>query len=78
MRYLFAILLPPLAILSTGKVFQAIFNLILCAIVLILAIFTLGGLGGLYLICIIHALFAVHSYHQDQRDKRIIKHLRGD
>jgi len=73
MRYLLALFVPPLAILTTGKIFQAIFNLILCAIVILLSLFTLGGLLWLWLLCIMHAAFAIDSYNKSQRDKKLMK-----
>lgn len=67
MRYLLAIFLPPLAILTTGKIFQAIFNLILCAAVILLSVFSLGGLFWLWLVCIMHAAFAIDSYNREKK-----------
>lgn len=78
MLYILAILFPPLAILFTGKIFQAIFNLILAVIGVVLFIVSVGALGIVYLIAIIHAILAVHSYHQQKRDERLIKAARGE
>lgn len=78
MLYILAILLPPLAVLFTGKIFQFIFNLILAAVGIVLAIFTLGTFGLIYILAIIHAIIVVHSYRQDKRDERLVRAVRGD
>ena len=59
MRYLLAILLPPIAVLSCGKPFQAILNLILT-----LCLWVPG---------IVHALFVVYNFHEDKRANRVIR-----
>jgi uncharacterized membrane protein YqaE (UPF0057 family) len=64
MRYLIAIILPPLAILLCGKPFQAI-------IALILQITILGWIPAA-----IWAILVVNSYQADQRTNRIVKALR--
>ena len=74
MRYLLAVLLPPLAILFCGKIFQAIFNFILLVGgFLVLLLFG----SGTWLLCVIHALFVVHNYKQDKRTERIIEALKS-
>jgi len=77
MLYILAILFPPLAILLTGKIFQAIFNLIIAVVGVVLFIVSIGALGIVYLIAIIHAIIAVHDYRQRKRDERLIKAARG-
>lgn len=62
MRYLLAILLPPLAVLFCGKPIQAILNLVLTLL------FWVPG--------VIHALLVVHDYHADARARRIIEQVR--
>lgn len=57
MRYFFAIVLPPLAVLFCGKPFSAILNLILTCF---------GWIPG-----IVHALFVVSSYKNEKALKRI-------
>lgn len=59
MRYLIAILLPPLAVLLCGKPFQAITNIFLT-----LAFWVPG---------MVHALFVVHGHLDDKRTDRVIK-----
>ena len=58
MRYILAILLPPLAVLSCGKPFQAIVNIVLTVF------FWIPG--------VVHALLVVHGYHEDRRTERLI------
>ena len=62
MRYLLAILLPPVAVLSCGRPFQAILNLILTLL------FWVPGA--------VHALLVVHDYHEDRRAGRVIAAIR--
>ena len=56
MRYLLAIVFPPLAVLSCGKPFQAILNLVLT--------FCLWIPG------VVHALFVVSNHNADRRNRR--------
>lgn len=62
MRYLIAILLPPLAVLLCGKPFQAVLNIFLTLL------FWVPGM--------IHALLVVHNHLEDQRANRIIKAMK--
>lgn len=71
MRYLIAIFLPPVAILTTGKIFQAIFNLIFCALVITFTLISFGGLAWLWLLCIMHAAFAIDSYKKSADAKQL-------
>ena len=57
MRYIFAVLLPPVAVLSCGKPVQAIVNLFLTLL--------------LWIPGMIHACFVVHSHHEDRRVERL-------
>ena len=66
MRYLLALLLPPLAILLCGKLIQFTLNLILC----IISVMTLLVLWPLP---VIHALLVVHSHLADKRIKRLVR-----
>jgi uncharacterized membrane protein YqaE (UPF0057 family) len=56
MRYLFAIILPPLAVLLCGRPFLALLNVILTLC------FWIPG--------VIHAILVVSSYEADQRAKK--------
>lgn len=78
MLYILAILLPPLAVLFTGRIFQFIFNLVLAGIGVALFVVTLGVFGLVYILAIIHAIIVVHSYRQDKRDARLVRAVRGD
>lgn len=64
MRYILAVLLPPLAVLSCGKFWQAFFNLILTLF--------------LWVPGIIHAMLVVSNYHDEQRTERLIEAMRDD
>lgn len=63
MRYLIAILLPPLAVFLCGKPFQALFNILLTLC------FWIPG--------VVHALFVVHSHLADKRTDRIVDAMKG-
>jgi uncharacterized membrane protein YqaE (UPF0057 family) len=62
MLYLVAVLLPPLAVLLSGKPFQALLNVILTLL------FYIPGL--------IHAIFVVHNHYADKRTDRLVKEMR--
>lgn len=62
MRYLIAILLPPLAVFLCGKPFQALLNIILTLL------FWIPGM--------VHALLVVHNHLEDKRADRIIKAMK--
>ena len=63
MRYLLAILLPPVAVFFCAKPFQALLNLILTLL------FYVPGL--------IHALFVVHGYYADKRTQQVVDAING-
>jgi len=62
MRYLLAILLPPLAVFLCGKPIQGIISIFLTLL------FWIPG--------VIHALFVVHSHLADKRTDKIVKAIR--
>ena len=62
MRYLIAILLPPLAVLLCGKPLQALLNLVLCLC--------------LWIPGVVHALFVVNSHLDDKRADRVVRAIR--
>ena len=66
MRYLLAIVLPPVAMLSAGKPFQAL----LC---LVLMVTVIGWIPAA-----IWAVMVVSSYHADKRTDRIVKEMRKE
>lgn len=61
MLYIVAILLPPLAVLLTGRPFQALLNLLLTLL--------------LYLPGLIHALVVVSDHYADKRAERMVRKL---
>lgn len=63
MRYFFAIVLPPLAVLSCGKIFSTLLNIILCCFCWVPGI--------------IHALFVVKSYNDTKNFVRIERAIIG-
>jgi len=62
MRYLIAILLPPLAVLLCGKPIQAILNIFLTLL--------------LWVPGVVHALFVVNSHLDDKRTDRVVQAIR--
>ena len=62
MRYLLAILLPPVAVFVCGKPFQGIINIFLT-----LAFYLPGA---------VHAIFVVHSYLADKRNDEIVRAIK--
>lgn len=62
MRFLLAILLPPVAVLLCGKPVQALLNLVLTVF------FWIPGA--------IHACFVVHHHIEDQRAERLMASMR--
>jgi hypothetical protein len=72
MMYLLALVVPPLALLLSGRPFQAVFNGILW--VLGLALLLLPFVPGLPLlgIVVLWALVAVHNRKQEARDRRLV------
>jgi len=64
-RYLLALLLPPIGMLLCGKVFQAI----LCVLLMV----TVIG----WPVASIWALFVVHSHLADKRMDRLVRALRN-
>ena len=83
MIYLVAIFLPPLALLIYGKIFQAIFNLLICLfafvsiIFAILPIITMGLFMVIWGIAVLHAVLAVNSAKQDARAREVADAMRG-
>jgi uncharacterized membrane protein YqaE (UPF0057 family) len=62
MRYLLAILLPPLAVFLCGKPIQGFISIILTLL------FWIPG--------VIHALFVVHSHLADKRTDKIVRAIK--
>jgi uncharacterized membrane protein len=80
MIYLLALIFPPLALLLYGKIFQAIFNLILYAFAWVVFIFSLflGGSPGfvIWLICALHAILAINAAKKDRRTQAMIEAMK--
>lgn len=72
MMYLLALVLPPLAVLLSGRPFQAVFNGLLWALGLVLML--LPFVPGLPLLGIVAlwALLVVHNRKQSARDRRLV------
>ena len=62
MRYFFAIVLPPLAVLLCGKPIQFILNIFLTL---------LGWIPG-----VIHAILVVNSHLADKRTNKVVRAIR--
>jgi uncharacterized membrane protein len=81
MIYLVAIFLPPLALLIYGKIFQAIFNFIICVLAIVLGILFIVLPGApfviLWGIAVLHAILAVNSAKQDARAREVADAMRG-
>lgn len=71
MIFLVALILPPLALLLYGKIFQAIFNLLIYVLAWVVFIFSLflGGSPGfvLWLIAALHAILVVNDARKNAR-----------
>ena len=71
MRYIFAILVPPVAVFFCGKPIQGIFNLIFWVISLPLLLFF--GIGLIvWVLCAIHAIIVCVGYGADKRMNRLV------
>ncbi len=77
MIYLLAIIVPPLALLLKGKIFQAIFNGIIWVISIALAIISLGALSLLWVVSVIWAILAVKSARDDERHEELVDAMRS-
>jgi hypothetical protein len=81
MIYLVAIVLPPLALLIYGKIFQAIFNFLICVLAIVLGIIFIVLPGApfviLWGIAVLHAVLAINSAKQDARAREVADAMRG-
>jgi len=62
MRYVLALLLPPLAVLFCGKPIQFFLNILLCL---------LGWIPG-----VVHAVLVVHEHLNDKRTEKLIRAMK--
>ncbi len=76
MMYLLALILPPLALLFSGKIFQALLNLVIWLASVLSSLLTMGSGDGysfaLWLTAAAHAAAVVHSEKADARTERLI------
>ncbi|MEX0298136.1 MAG: YqaE/Pmp3 family membrane protein [Kordiimonas sp.] len=72
MLYLVAILIPPLALLMSGKPFQAVFSLALWILAWIFSLF-LGAGFVMWLILAAHAVFVV----RDRNTRKMMEDIAG-
>lgn len=70
MIYVVAILIPPLALLIEGKIFQAIINAVFWILLMILTIGS--GFIIISLLAVIHAVVVVHGARSDARTQKIV------
>lgn len=83
MIYLVAIFLPPLALLIYGKIFQAIFNALICLFAFVSFVFAILPFITLTLflviwgIAVLHAVLAVNAAKQDARAREVADAMRG-
>jgi uncharacterized membrane protein YqaE (UPF0057 family) len=63
MRYVLAIILPPIAVFSCGRILQGLLNILLTL---------LGWVPG-----VVHAALIVNDYKNDQRTNRVIDAIRA-
>lgn len=79
MIYLVALILPPLALLFYGKIFQAFFNLLIYALAWVAFFVTLlfgGSLGFvLWLIAALHAILVVNDAKKNARAAAILSEM---
>lgn len=69
--YLLALLVPPLAVLLCGKIFQAVFSFLLCA----------GGIftfGATWLLAAVHACIIVGNSAGKKRHKEMIRAIQSN
>ncbi|GGC68361.1 hypothetical protein GCM10011504_52940 [Siccirubricoccus deserti] len=71
--YFLALVVPPLAILLSGRPFQAVFNglLWLCGLVLLVLPFVPGLLT--WVLAVIWAVMVVRNRKQEARDRRLVE-----
>jgi uncharacterized membrane protein YvlD (DUF360 family) len=72
MMYLLAIIIPPLALLLSGRLFHAVVNAILWGLSIVIFVFTLGIASfissPLWIIAVVHAVYLVYSSRREAAD----------
>jgi hypothetical protein len=78
MIYLIALIFPPLALLLYGKIFQAVFNLLIYVLAWVVFIFSLflGGSPG-FVIWLVAAAHAVLVINNEKKQKQMEALLAG-
>ena len=74
MIYLLAILIPPLALLIQGKIFQALFNAFFWVIGLFFLLFFGWILWGL---TVLHAVVVINGVRSDARTQKIVDAIKA-
>lgn len=81
MIYLIALIFPPLALLLYGKIFQAIFNLLIYVLAWVVFIFSLflGGSPGfvIWLIAAAHAILVINNEKKQRQMEALLVGRRG-
>ncbi|TDQ83998.1 hypothetical protein A8950_0544 [Dongia mobilis] len=81
MIYLIALIFPPLALLLYGKIFQAIFNLLIYVLAWVVFIFSLflGGSPGfvIWLIAAAHAILVINNEKKQRQMEALLAGRRG-
>jgi len=76
MIYLIALIFPPLALLLYGKIFQAIFNLLLYVLAWVVFVFSLflGGSPGfvIWLIAAAHAILVINNEKKQKQMEALL------
>ena len=82
MMYLVAIIVPPLALLMSGRLFHAIINAILWGLSIVIFIFSFGLgsfiSGPLWIIAVVHAVYLVHKERSEDRMREIAEETMRD
>jgi hypothetical protein len=77
MMYLVAIVIPPLALVLTGRIFHAVISAVLWGLSILIFVFSLGfgGFisGPLWIIAVIHAVYLVHKSRTETRMREIVR-----
>jgi len=80
MLYLVAIFCSPLALLLTGKWVQAILNLILYVLSIVLWVTIVFHVGGFicWALGVLHAVLAINSHRADKRHQEMMAAMGGE
>lgn len=71
MMYVVGLFVPPLAILLSGKLLQAIVNLVFWSVGLALSVFGVGVI--IVIACVIHAWAVIGGRNADRRTNQLVK-----